>query len=494
MIFVVLLIYSFLMSIMMISSASIDDAHSIYVPRQLSYNPILENALTYNVKNKLGTTRNYCMLDNDRASSSTIDAQPFTWNYICSVKPIYTQTIGKSLQQYFTINNIPCPVDIRENGLGSIDSLWLQVSAYPAKYQSTLILSPSSKIGGSLLFFQAQLPCDFSLSIDTALIHMSNTLNMVEKDVLYTGTSRFATVTQALASSDLCYGKICGTHGKTGLDDIQVKIIKNLRDAQCYHWDVYGLLGIPTGVGSKAHHLFEPLVGSKHVQLGLGTSAQANMYEADWGSLSFLGEVKWRYGFKATEKRSFDLKCNGQWSRYMLLAPQTNPYAVFPAINTLTFKTSVTPQNSLDVYLALHGSYRAWHFELGYDFWYRSAEKVHIKECSTVLGTEGIADLLGIANHHPHTASTANITQGLIYSLNQMVSDSTFVPLTLADIRYSSGSAPQSASNSIYASLGYLVDWCAHPMEFGVSASYERGTSAYKADTVSGWVSFDIYI
>jgi hypothetical protein len=205
-------------------------------------------------------------------------------------------------------------------------------------------------------------------------------------------------------------------------------------------------------------------------------------------------EAKWRYGFSGTERRSFDLTENGQWSRYMLLAKQSNLYTVFPAINTLTFKTSVTPRNSLDLYCAAHYTKDAWHVELGYDFWYRSPERVHFKNNNIVLSTFGIADLLGISLLNPHTASTATISQSIAAGSNQMTSDATFVPLTASDINCNSGAAPRSLSNTIYASLGYDLTCYEYPMELGINISYEKGTNTNKADTVSGWLSFDIYI
>jgi hypothetical protein len=504
---------------------SISQSHSIYVSRQLSYNPILENALLYAKKNK----RNVPNINNQTATevdaygplvlkessvknSSTRIADSvhekkscgacFTcwstihhdWDYLFSVRPLYSQTTGNSLRQYLSINNAKCSFDVKQNGLGSIDPLWLNVSAYPNSYQSVIELHPSIKTGGGVLFFQAQLPCNLSLSVDTALIYRSNSVHLVEKDILYTGTSRYTTVATALASSDYCFGKVCGSQGTTGLDDIQVKLLYGLRDTACYYWDVYGLLGLPTGKGSKGHYMFEPLVGSKHVQLGFGSTALWQAYESDCGVVSLQGEFKYRYGFKATEWRSFDLTCNGQWSRYLGVVDRAKPTAIMPAINFLTFKSQVTPRSSLDVYLAATYVYKQWHAELGYDFWYRSAERVHPKYESALSRDVGIADLVGIANGNPQTASTARISQGITYGLNQAVSDASFVPLTLSDIRCSSGAAPQSASNSVYASLGYYVDWKKHPMEFGVSMSYEAGTNAYTANTVSGWLSFDMYL
>ena len=445
-------------------------ARSIYVPRQLSYNPVYENALTYHQKN----------MKED-------------WCYLVSVKPVYAQTLGSKLDKYFSINQQSC-MAVRENGSGNIDSLWLQnISSNPSYYSSILSFSPVSRTGGAVMFFQTQLPWSLALSIDTALVYTNNTMNIVEKNITNPGTSRFKSVQQALASSDYCFGRICGNRGTTGLDDIQVKLIKDIRDSECYHWDVYGLLGIPTNKGSKAHYLFEPLVGSKHVQLGLGTTGYANLVDNDCGTLSLQGEVKYRYAFGAHERRSFDLCKNGQWSRYMLVVNQDDLYTAVPAVNALTFETKVTPRSSLDVYAGLHFEYEHVQIELGYDFWYRSAEHVCPNVCKNIAQL-GIADLVGIAQLNPRTASTANISQSVAAGSNQMKSDASFVPLSASDINYASGANPRVMSNTIYLSLAGDYEWCGHTVQVGLNASYERGTNANKADVVAGWINFDWYL
>ena len=550
MMILLLMVFVLCMGMPMPGIADCGAVHSMYVPRQLSYNPILENALIYNKKNRKVNRPSHAMHSSleteidarslplvlshseiekriESADAQSVDpaqperiesadaesigsAQPkshsyekvkaksysdsYDWNYLFSVKPIYTQTISKSLKKYFNINHKAC-MQVREDGTGDIDSLWLQtISSDPTFYSSTLSFSPVSKTGGVLLFFQAQLPHELSVSVDTAVVHVSNDMRLLETNITNLGTSEFQTVTQEFASPINCFGRVCCARGKTGLDDIQVKLMYNLSDCDEHHFDVYGLLGIPTGAGSKSRYLFEPLVGSKHVQLGLGATGMGMVCDTGCSTLSLQGELKWRYGFAGKEIRSFDLTKNGQWSRYMLLVKRTDLVTMLPAINSLTFKSSVTPRNSVDLYFAAHYNYNAWHAEVGYDFWYRSPEHVCIKNCNSVLSTFGIADLLGIALLNPHTASTANISQSVAAGANQMVSDTTFVGLTTADINPASGAAPRSMSNCVYASVGYELDCHEYPMELGLNVAYEKGTNNNKADTVSGWLSFDIYI
>lgn len=458
----------FFLSISAMSHAD-NYARSIFVPRQLSYNPILENA---------------CMLDTKITEE---------WDYIFSVKPMYTQSVGSAFKEYFLPCHKSC-LNIQEDGSGDVSSLWFNViSSDDTFYSSRLTLSPKRQTYGALIYAALQLSCDLQLSLMTAVVQARNNPHLSECGIENLGTcSGYETVTQSFANCARAFGRICGTQTKTGVDDIQMKLIYNPCNNDCFYWDVYTLLGIPTGKGSKAVDLFEPLVGSKHAQLGLGSDMRWNIAETDCSSWSLLSEVKYRYGFSGKECRSFDLCGNGQWSRYMLFVDESDPYAFYPAINNLTFKTKVTPGSSVDLYLAVHGKYNQWNFELGYDLWYRSAEKIALC-CKDFPTTVGIADLRGIAAQDPHTASTANISQGVQPGVHQMVSDTTFVPVTLQDINHTSGAQARSLSNSVYASVAYSFDaWC-RTMQIGLNVAYEQGSLDKTPNNVTTWLNMDVY-
>jgi len=417
-----------------------------------------------------------------------------SWDYIFSVKPIYTQSVGPKFQKYFTLDH-KCTLSVAEDGSGDISSLWFSViSSDNTFYSSQLSFHPKRKTYGGLFYLAAQLPYDLQLAITTALVTARNDMHLCEKGIDTLGTcSGYATIRQSFANCERLFGRICGSKSKTGLDDIQVKLIYSGFKTEDSYWDIYGLLGIPTGKGSKARYLFEPLVGSKHVQLGLGATARWDIVKYDSFAWSLLCEAKYRYAFKAHERRSFDLTKNGQWSRYMLLVNASDPYSFFPAINDLTFKVDVKPRNSFDFYLATHFNHDAWNFEFGYDFWYRCAEKISLEcECNN-LPNVGIADLRGIAAQNPQSASTANISQGVQPGINQMTSDASFVPVTLSDINRKSGAQASSSSNSFYGSVGYKFDGKYHTVQTGLSASYEHGLLHKTSDNISVWFNVDVY-
>lgn len=479
-----------------ISKINCDNCYprSIFIPRQLSYNPILENTLTLNAKKTANS------------------------NFIFSAKPIYTQNIGSKFQKYFNIRNNGNSISVvQENNYGTINPLWFDViSSNTTFYSSNLSFCPKRQTYGSMIYFAANLSHGFGLTINTAILGAKNDMHICEKNIQNLGTTNYKTVTQSFAGAHRCFGKICGKQTKTGLDDIQIKLIyshcrncsscKNTKKCpqkdtkECYNenpekhrftGDIYGLLGIPTGHGSKAIYLFEPLIGSKHAQLGFGTNLHWNIKDYNFGSWSLFGEAKYRYAFSAQECRSFDLTKNCQWSRYMSFVNQNDKYNPYPAINNLTLKADVTPGSSIDLYLATRANYNAWNFELGYDFWYRTCEKIKI--CCKNFPAIGIADLKGIALQNPQSSSTANISQGVKSGTNQMVSDTIFVPVTLSDINCISGAQQSALSNSFYGSLGYKFKTkCDNSVLLGVNCSYELG-SCNTPDNVTTWLNCNIY-
>lgn len=442
---------------------------SIFIPRQLSYNPILEHA-------QLGP------LLQERE----------TWHTLLSIKPLYNQTVGGTMQRYFSVGHQPT-MAVQENNSGVINSLWFEViSSNDTFYASTLSFNPVRKTFGALVFFEWFLPYDFALSIDTALITAQHTINMQEITNLNLGTADYTSVAQALTMPNRTYGRVKDVQVQTGLDDIQVKIIKTTHRNDTHSWDLYGLVGIPTSKGTKSEYLFEPIVGSHHVQLGLGTTYYQAWTTQDFGEVSLFAELKWQYGLSAYETRLFDITKNGQWSRYMLFADVTNPWITSFASNSLALNTKVTPKNFLDVYIALHSTHDNWQLEVGYDFWFRSAEKLSLPASSSFASSLGVADLLGMITLDPQTASTANISQGVAPLANQMVSDATFVNLTVSDLSLLSASAPQSVSNSLYGSVAYRYDETSFIAQIGLNAAYEIGHKPNTPDAVYAWINVDV--
>jgi hypothetical protein len=310
-----------------------------------------------------------------------------------------------------------------------------------------------------------------------------------EFDIQNFGTlNGYKTILESLDNNDRVFGKVgCQSITKAGVDDIQVKIIKNIYD-DCISIDFYGLIGIPTGKRTSALYMFEPMVGSKHAQLGLGSYLFKKIHETDCGDLNLLAEVKYRYAFSATERRIFDLQLNGQWSRYMLLVDKADKYIPFLASDHLAICTKVKPKNNLDVFVAINKSHNCWQFEIGYDFFYRDRESIEYINCDQYFPRNyGIADLRGIAANKPQSANSANISQSVLPGKNQMKSDPKFIALTKNMVNLNSGAAPRTISNSIYGSFAHRVNQCDKDINLGAGAAYEFGTNVNSPNNVYAW-------
>ncbi|MCX5922124.1 MAG: hypothetical protein NTX86_02245 [Candidatus Dependentiae bacterium] len=430
-------------------------SHTFFTPRQITTDPTFELALT-----------DYDMYHGDKN------------DFQLSVKPFYQRsTQGKKSAAFFLPHN-KCCVAVRENGTGDINPLWFNViSASGTLYSSTLCCAPQRTTYGGVLTFYANFNRWLDglwLLANTAIMGATHTMHVRETDRTENGTiPDFTNMCDGFNNPDWCAGKIkcCGEKTKAGLDDIQIKIGYDFDCPKVDHIALYGVLTIPTGNRPTSYYLFEPLVGSKHVTLGVGLNADYVLCEREDNSWTILGDCKYRYAFSAHERRSFDLCDNGDWSRYLLVVDQSQPLNSLPGINYFTLPTKVTPRSTVDFWLALHHRHCNWDIEIGYDLWWRQKEKVALRCCNNALSnnTIGIYDMSGVCGTNQTSASTATIAQ----SFGTVVSDAIFVPLTVSDLNLSSAAHPNVLTNKIYAAIARPYAFRCFAGLFGLGGSYE---------------------
>ncbi len=443
-------------------------SHTFFTPRSITTDSTFELALS--------NYQNYRTWEHEK--------------YQLFVKPFFQQTSFRdhnNLANYFMIHN---SADIREDGSGDIGSLWLNlIGPEDAFYSSTICFKPKRQAFGGVLTFFADIgnSCveTLWLSINTAVMGARHMIGLEEKDRAVEGTLEgLKNACDAFNNPDWNAGKIdcCRWHSKGGLDDIQVKIGHKWWHTPKAHIADYLALVVPTGARPTSEFLFEPLVGSRHFQLGFGLNADHTMNVTDLYSMYFMIDFKFLYAFAGTEKRSFDLKNNGNGSRYLLVAGEKERLSTLPGINLFTLPVQVTPGSSLNLWAAFHLETRNnWHVEVGYNLWYRQAEKIKLLSdaCRCPLENEGgikggfgIFDLARI--HDPQnvtSASTANISQGL--ETNQPKSDGTFVELTSEDLDLKSAAHPAALTNKLYGAISYDTCVCDYPVVLGIASSYE---------------------
>lgn len=423
-----------------------------FIPRLMSTDQTFELALTnYNFR-------------------SDWQAQPS----LCAIKPFYQISTG-NIGSFMLINNQK-QICINEQGCTNVNSLWLNlIAADGLFYQSTFAVRPKRKTCGLIYTFDTYLPHiskKLWISLNTALVYARHTLHMCELSV-YPGTlPDFSNACQALNNPAWCAGKFYNhSLNKVGLDDIQGKIGWDMQHNATSWLAIYSIFTIPTTKKFKPTYVFAPLVGSNHASIGAGFDAAYTAWQHNNHIVSLLADVNYRYVFTAHERRTFDL-CNGDWSRYLQVVTQSEPYFSIPGINYFTRKALVTPANTLQLWTAIHHQQCNYHTEIGYNLWVRGTEKVRIAcECSTF--NVGIFDISGVCNPPATTASTAGICQG-ISGNNMVTKDATFTPVTLNNFNIASAANSITVTNKVYASTGYKYDIQTNKSIFlAVSSSYE---------------------
>lgn len=194
-----------------------------------------------------------------------------------------------------------------------------------------------------------------------------------------TGTRSFGEV------EPLRYGKIAGAQSKSGIAALEWIFGYDFINRETAHFGMNFRVAAPTGSRTKGKYFFEPRVGNgKLWEVGIGFTSHVRVWEKDAEQeLGFFVDVNLTHLCKGTEHRSFDFCKNGFYSRYILLKEFDNQgefiEKMLPAINVTTLKCSVSNDIQVDAVLMFGYTYNDFIFDIGYNGWIRSREKVSIK-------------------------------------------------------------------------------------------------------------------
>ncbi|HEV2916732.1 MAG TPA: hypothetical protein VGW78_03215 [Candidatus Babeliales bacterium] len=192
----------------------------------------------------------------------------------------------------------------------------------------------------------------------------------------------------------------CDALTKTGLADLRAELGWNFLLDECYHLGVYLQMAAPTGNDCSPCFLFGPIVGNgKHWELGGGLTGHYTLWrsEDDEQEFGFYVEADVAHMFSHEECRTFDLKCK-PLSRYIYAEKVTTADTALlvdgaavnlqfadvwaPVANFSTFNVDVSYAVQGDVLAKFVYTCRGWGWEIGYNFWGRSCEKIELDcEC-----------------------------------------------------------------------------------------------------------------
>jgi hypothetical protein len=223
--------------------------------------------------------------------------------------------------------------------------------------------------------------------------------------IAFEGNSRFGDM-----QDQLKFGKIWGRQNDLRVADLTLVLGYNFLLSDWYHFGLNIRTSAPTGTLRKAEFLFEPIAGNDHHwELGGGLSTHVDFWkdEDTQRKIGFYVDANITHLFDSTQKRSFDLCtttsvcCTSAGSRYMLLEqlaspavalnvglapnnqPAPNQYIgrLLPAINITTVDATISVGMQADVVAKLYYQHRGFEFDIGYDFWARSKEKLSSRCC-----------------------------------------------------------------------------------------------------------------
>ncbi len=232
----------------------------------------------------------------------------------------------------------------------------------------------------------------------------------------------------------LQFGKVFGRQSETRVSELWVAIGYNFLLSDWYHAGLAVRAAAPTGTLRKSEFLFEPIAGNDHHwEVGGVFTGHIDAWtdEKRDQRLGLYLDANITHMFSLQQKRSFDLKNNGNGSRYMLLEKIASPTAglhvglapnnvvalnqyqgrLVPAINKTTLDANISVGVQADIAAKLSYQRRGFEFDIGYNFWGRSAEKIHERDCiETCYAVKGDAQLYGFTSMG-ETAVALNATQ-----------------------------------------------------------------------------------
>jgi len=281
----------------------------------------------------------------------------------------------------------------------------------------------------------------------------------------------------------LKFGKICGAQTLSGVAAFEMVFGYDFISKERSHMGINFRASSPTGSRPKGEFFFEPRVGcGKNWRIGLGFTGHTRLWEKDGEQeLAMWVEANFTNMLKARQTRSFDLCKNGFFSRY-ILAKEFDQNGIFtenilPVINFTTLDCDVHCSIVADMVFMFAYKYNDFTFDIGYNGWIRSKEKISLREGITPnkYGLKGVQFAV-----NPITQQPDNTTESLatIYETGPIISDGLFpVFINTSDINVKSAASPLLITQKFFCNFSYAWLNCPNILiytpYFGIGAEIE---------------------
>ncbi len=255
----------------------------------------------------------------------------------------------------------------------------------------------------------------------------------------------------------LADGKINGARAKSGISDVQLSLGWNFILTETSHAGLSIRIALPTGSRPNSEFLFEPILGNgKHWELGLGFTGHVLLWEKDaQQELAFFSNINLMHLFKARQRRSFDLCRNGFGSRYILAKLFNNTGSTNmgePLINQSTLICDVRVDIQADGVFMFGYTYGNTLFDIGYNGWIRSKEKITRKQqlSANRFGLKGIQNVVG-----NFTQSTATLRGNNFFNQAAVADPNSPVFVKDEEINDRSARSPLVLTHKLFAHVSY---------------------------------------
>ncbi|AXK60294.1 hypothetical protein [Candidatus Chromulinivorax destructor] len=257
---------------------------------------------------------------------------------------------------------------------------------------------------------------------------------------------------------------------------------------------IAGRMSCPSGNKADGTYMIEPIVG-RGGNYGLGGYAAGNFqlwHGAHNNKLTckFMADVLHLFTTETT--RSYDLVSAGPGSRYLLVANYANgsyQNEIQNLINHTTLLSNSTFAAEVDIALALNYSCgHGWSFDLGYEFYGRSAETLEItgnfaNQTYAILGRQGVGQIGAGATPTTLAQPTATISssvarQDVVGVPSALVVDATIASNRIAASDLDVAAAAQAAylTSKAFTKIAYEWNNINYIPFFGMIAEWEFST------------------
>ncbi|HLJ31523.1 MAG TPA: hypothetical protein VKU36_03745 [Candidatus Babeliales bacterium] len=279
----------------------------------------------------------------------------------------------------------------------------------------------------------------------------------------------------------LKFGKICGAQTLSGLAAVEMVFGWDFIQRETSHCGFNIRASAPTGSRPKGIFFFEPRVGcGKHWQVGVGFTGHTRLWEKDGEQeLIMWVDVNFTNMRKAWQHRSFDFCKNGFFSRYILLK-EFDENGMFiekmlPAINVTTLKCHVWKSIQVDMVFMFGYTYNNFVFDIGYNGWIRSREKIKLLECipANKYGLKGVQFAVNPVTQQPNDTTESTAT---IFETQPIIADQIPIFISTQDLNVESAASPLILTQKLFWHLSNSWPECrngnANPF-FGIGAEIE---------------------